>query len=78
VRAAWSLEQVTDNGQGNSHARASASTLDDAPCQKRWQRPSKRAADPGDDKERAGEHHDGLAAVSIGSWPIEKRRDGET
>jgi hypothetical protein len=72
------LEQVADNGQSDRHARAGAGTLHDTPHQEGGQRVGERAADSGDNEEQAGEHHDRLSAISIGSGPIEKRRDGET
>ncbi len=71
------LEQIANDGQCDGHARAGAGALDHAPCQQRGERPGKRAADAGDDEQRAGEHHDGLAAVAVGSRPVEQRREGE-
>ncbi len=49
------LEQVADDGQGDGHACAGACTLDDTPHQEGRQRSGQRAADPGDDEQRARE-----------------------
>ena len=64
-------------GEGDRHARPGARALDDAPCQQGRQRSGKRAAKPGGDEEQAGEDDDRLAAIAIGSRPVEKRRDGK-
>jgi hypothetical protein len=71
------FEKVTDNRQRDRHAGTGTGALHDAPCQQRWQRPRKGAADTGDSEQHAGEQHDRLATIPIGHRSIEQRRDGE-
>ena len=72
------VEQVPDDGQRDGHARTGTGPLDRAPYQQARERPGKCAADAGDDEKRAGEQHDGLAAVAVRSRAIEQRRERET